>query len=83
MLQKDGVAPYKFLACLLHAHCSVMPRCNNVLLMVETDKKAQIKICTLVRGAVFSILLLLENLTQKIYDKIPKKSSSYTKFQHK
>lgn len=40
MLQKDGEAPYKFFACLLQAHCSVMRCCNNVLVTTETDRKA-------------------------------------------
>ena len=69
MLQKDGVAPYKFFACLLQAHFSVMRCCNNVLVTLETDRKAH---SLEVRDAILSILLLLDILKQNSVERYPR-----------
>ena len=74
MLQKDGVASYKFFACLLQAYCSVMRCCNNVLVMIETDRKARSLDLYLCTGCSIIDSFTSRNFNTKIYETIPKKS---------
>jgi hypothetical protein len=80
MLQKDGVAPYKFFACLLQAHCSLMRCCTNVLVTIETDRKAHSLVLYPCTGCSIIDSFTSRNFNIKIYETISKKSGSYINF---